>query len=183
MFHYRYLSLPQATIELCQTHAADVNILKVLFSSLTLICKLFYSLNFQVSWLCSVTHYHQGALQRFDLPLFRAGPSWVFRRQHGNLDDKLPRAVDVGQQAATNGCKFLYPDPFYHHLVYAWYFFLFSELSRSRLLSKHCRTRRRRVSWSCWSHRFVTTPPSTPRSTTKSSSRICPDLSRPSGIF
>lgn len=49
MFHYRYLSLPQATIELCQTHAADVNILKVLFSSLTLICKLFYSLNFQVS--------------------------------------------------------------------------------------------------------------------------------------
>uniref|UniRef100_G3N7I0 Exportin-2 n=1 Tax=Gasterosteus aculeatus aculeatus TaxID=481459 RepID=G3N7I0_GASAC len=37
----------KATIELCQTHAADVNALKVLFSSLTLISKLFYSLNFQ----------------------------------------------------------------------------------------------------------------------------------------
>uniref|UniRef100_A0A7N8X746 Exportin-2 n=1 Tax=Mastacembelus armatus TaxID=205130 RepID=A0A7N8X746_9TELE len=37
----------KATIELCQTHASDVNALKVLFSSLTLISKLFYSLNFQ----------------------------------------------------------------------------------------------------------------------------------------
>uniref|UniRef100_A0A8C6PI64 Exportin-2 n=1 Tax=Nothobranchius furzeri TaxID=105023 RepID=A0A8C6PI64_NOTFU len=37
----------KATIELCQTHANDVNALKVLFSSLTLISKLFYSLNFQ----------------------------------------------------------------------------------------------------------------------------------------
>uniref|UniRef100_A0A3Q3XSD6 Importin N-terminal domain-containing protein n=1 Tax=Mola mola TaxID=94237 RepID=A0A3Q3XSD6_MOLML len=37
----------KATIELCQTHATDVNALKVLFSSLTLISKLFYSLNFQ----------------------------------------------------------------------------------------------------------------------------------------
>uniref|UniRef100_A0A8C5CJJ2 Exportin-2 n=1 Tax=Gadus morhua TaxID=8049 RepID=A0A8C5CJJ2_GADMO len=37
----------KATIELCQTHAKDINALKVLFSSLTLISKLFYSLNFQ----------------------------------------------------------------------------------------------------------------------------------------
>ncbi|MGH0145719.1 UNVERIFIED_CONTAM: hypothetical protein FKN15_024670 [Acipenser sinensis] len=37
----------KATIELCQTHANDVNALKILFSSLTLIAKLFYSLNFQ----------------------------------------------------------------------------------------------------------------------------------------
>uniref|UniRef100_A0A3B5KM63 Exportin-2 n=1 Tax=Takifugu rubripes TaxID=31033 RepID=A0A3B5KM63_TAKRU len=37
----------KATIDLCQTHATDVNALKVLFSSLILICKLFYSLNFQ----------------------------------------------------------------------------------------------------------------------------------------
>uniref|UniRef100_A0A673BGK5 Exportin-2 n=1 Tax=Sphaeramia orbicularis TaxID=375764 RepID=A0A673BGK5_9TELE len=37
----------KATIELCQTHATDINALKVLFSSLTLISKLFYSLNFQ----------------------------------------------------------------------------------------------------------------------------------------
>uniref|UniRef100_A0A3B3UGH1 Exportin-2 n=1 Tax=Poecilia latipinna TaxID=48699 RepID=A0A3B3UGH1_9TELE len=37
----------KATIELCQTHANDANALKVLFSSLTLISKLFYSLNFQ----------------------------------------------------------------------------------------------------------------------------------------
>lgn len=39
----------QATIDLCQTHGTAVNALKVLFSSLVLICKLFYSLNFQVS--------------------------------------------------------------------------------------------------------------------------------------
>lgn len=37
----------KVTIELCQTHATDVNALKVLFSSLILISKLFYSLNFQ----------------------------------------------------------------------------------------------------------------------------------------
>ncbi|MEQ2162989.1 hypothetical protein GOODEAATRI_025683, partial [Goodea atripinnis] len=41
------VSLFQATIELCQTHGNDINALKVLFSSLTLISKLFYSLNFQ----------------------------------------------------------------------------------------------------------------------------------------
>uniref|UniRef100_A0A4W5JLS3 Exportin-2 n=1 Tax=Hucho hucho TaxID=62062 RepID=A0A4W5JLS3_9TELE len=37
----------KATIELCQTHATDINALKILFSSLALISKLFYSLNFQ----------------------------------------------------------------------------------------------------------------------------------------
>ncbi|KAE8576401.1 hypothetical protein XENTR_v10004166 [Xenopus tropicalis] len=37
----------KATIELCNTHANDVNALKVLFSSLILIAKLFHSLNFQ----------------------------------------------------------------------------------------------------------------------------------------
>ncbi|XP_032826379.1 exportin-2 [Petromyzon marinus] len=37
----------KATIELCKTHAADVHALRVLFSSLILIAKLFYSLNFQ----------------------------------------------------------------------------------------------------------------------------------------
>lgn len=101
------LSLPQATIELCQTHAADVNVLKVLFSSLTLISKLFYSLNFQVSSRCSALMRRRGTtntptIKHLDSSLFNAGPSGVFRRQHGNLDDKLPRSPDVGQQAATN---------------------------------------------------------------------------------
>ncbi|XP_074027290.1 chromosome segregation 1 [Leptinotarsa decemlineata] len=36
-----------ATINLSQTHANDVNALKVIYSSLVLICKVFYSLNFQ----------------------------------------------------------------------------------------------------------------------------------------
>ena len=36
---------------LAQTHASDPNALKVIFSSLTLICKIFYSLNFQVRML------------------------------------------------------------------------------------------------------------------------------------
>ncbi|CAJ0923093.1 unnamed protein product [Ranitomeya imitator] len=40
-------NLFQATIGLCNTHANDVSALKVLFSSLILIAKLFYSLNFQ----------------------------------------------------------------------------------------------------------------------------------------
>ncbi|XP_072259360.1 exportin-2 [Pyxicephalus adspersus] len=40
-------NLFQATIALCNTHASDVAALKVLFSSLILIAKLFYSLNFQ----------------------------------------------------------------------------------------------------------------------------------------
>ncbi|XP_041060624.1 exportin-2 [Carcharodon carcharias] len=40
-------ALFKTTIELCHTHAKDVNVLKVLFSSLVLIAKLFYSLNFQ----------------------------------------------------------------------------------------------------------------------------------------
>ncbi|KAG8567511.1 hypothetical protein GDO81_013658 [Engystomops pustulosus] len=40
-------NLFQATIGLCNTHATDVGALKILFSSLILIAKLFYSLNFQ----------------------------------------------------------------------------------------------------------------------------------------
>ncbi|KAM5246124.1 exportin-2 isoform 2-T2 [Ctenodactylus gundi] len=40
-------NLFKATIELCSTHANDASALKVLFSSLILISKLFYSLNFQ----------------------------------------------------------------------------------------------------------------------------------------
>ncbi|XP_010013451.1 PREDICTED: exportin-2 isoform X2 [Nestor notabilis] len=40
-------NLFKATIELCSTHANDASALKVLFSSLILIAKLFYSLNFQ----------------------------------------------------------------------------------------------------------------------------------------
>lgn len=36
-----------ATIGLAQTHSNDVNALKVIYSSLVLICKVFYSLNFQ----------------------------------------------------------------------------------------------------------------------------------------
>ncbi|XP_045151350.1 exportin-2 [Echinops telfairi] len=40
-------NLFKATIELCNTHANDVSALRILFSSLILISKLFYSLNFQ----------------------------------------------------------------------------------------------------------------------------------------
>ncbi|XP_006839263.1 PREDICTED: exportin-2 isoform X2 [Chrysochloris asiatica] len=40
-------NLFKATIELCSTHANDVSALRILFSSLILISKLFYSLNFQ----------------------------------------------------------------------------------------------------------------------------------------
>ncbi|OXB61025.1 hypothetical protein ASZ78_015022, partial [Callipepla squamata] len=40
-------NLFKATIDLCSTHANDASALKVLFSSLILIAKLFYSLNFQ----------------------------------------------------------------------------------------------------------------------------------------
>ncbi|KAF2896616.1 hypothetical protein ILUMI_09559 [Ignelater luminosus] len=36
-----------ATMNLTQTHASDVNALKVIYSSLVLVCKVFYSLNFQ----------------------------------------------------------------------------------------------------------------------------------------
>uniref|UniRef100_A0A8C8GAA6 Exportin-2 n=1 Tax=Oncorhynchus tshawytscha TaxID=74940 RepID=A0A8C8GAA6_ONCTS len=50
----------KATIELCQTHATDINALKILFSSLTLISKLFYSLNFQVTFLMN---FHFNAIQ------------------------------------------------------------------------------------------------------------------------
>lgn len=34
-------------MNLAQTHANDVNALKVIYNSLVLICKVFYSLNFQ----------------------------------------------------------------------------------------------------------------------------------------
>lgn len=37
----------QATIGLAQTHANDLNALKVIYSSLGLICKVFFSLNYQ----------------------------------------------------------------------------------------------------------------------------------------
>lgn len=38
----------QATMDLAKKHASDPSALKVIFSSLVLICKIFYSLNFQV---------------------------------------------------------------------------------------------------------------------------------------
>ena len=37
-------------MDLATTHAADPQALKVIFSSLVIICKIFYSLNFQVSY-------------------------------------------------------------------------------------------------------------------------------------
>lgn len=39
----------QATMDLATKHASDPSALKVIFSSIVLICKIFYSLNFQVS--------------------------------------------------------------------------------------------------------------------------------------
>ncbi|KAL7294315.1 hypothetical protein TKK_0012326 [Trichogramma kaykai] len=36
-----------ATVNLTQTHANDVNALKIIYNSLTIICKVFYSLNYQ----------------------------------------------------------------------------------------------------------------------------------------
>ena len=39
----------QATMELANKHAADPVALKVIFSSLLLICKIFFSLNAQVN--------------------------------------------------------------------------------------------------------------------------------------
>lgn len=40
---------PQATMELANKHASDPAALKVIFNILLLTCKIFYSLNFQVS--------------------------------------------------------------------------------------------------------------------------------------
>lgn len=41
-----YLSF-QATMNLTQTHSNDVNALKVIYSSMVLVCKVFFSLNYQ----------------------------------------------------------------------------------------------------------------------------------------
>ncbi|XP_046365033.2 exportin-2-like [Haliotis rufescens] len=42
-----FTDLFKATMELAKTHASDPSALKVIFSSILLICKIFYSLNFQ----------------------------------------------------------------------------------------------------------------------------------------
>ena len=44
-----YFFIFQSTMELAKTHASDPAALKVIFSSIVLECKIFYSLNFQVS--------------------------------------------------------------------------------------------------------------------------------------
>ena len=51
---YIYITLLlffQSTMELAKTHASDPNALKIIFSSIVLECKIFYSLNFQVNHL------------------------------------------------------------------------------------------------------------------------------------
>lgn len=44
---YECLQFLQATHGLCATHANNPEALRVIYSSLLLICKIFYSLNFQ----------------------------------------------------------------------------------------------------------------------------------------
>lgn len=39
----------QATMNLTQVHANNVDALRVIYNSLVILCKVFYSLNFQVS--------------------------------------------------------------------------------------------------------------------------------------
>lgn len=42
-------SILQATMNLTQVHANNVDALRVIYNSLVILCKVFYSLNFQVS--------------------------------------------------------------------------------------------------------------------------------------
>ena len=51
MNSYLFCIFLQATMDLANKHASDPAALKVIFSSLVLICKIFYSLNFQVRYL------------------------------------------------------------------------------------------------------------------------------------
>ena len=46
---HMYLFVFQGTMELANTHSSDPIALKVIFSSIVLICKIFYSLTFQVT--------------------------------------------------------------------------------------------------------------------------------------
>lgn len=42
-------SILQATMNLTQVHANNVDALRIIYNSLVILCKVFYSLNFQVS--------------------------------------------------------------------------------------------------------------------------------------
>ena len=67
-------------MELGKTHASDPEALKMIFSSLLLICKIFYSLNFQVKLACTeivcslcmyvCVHFHEIAFYNSFLNLF-----------------------------------------------------------------------------------------------------------------
>lgn len=41
-------------MKLTQEHANNVEALKVIYNSLVILCKVFYSLNFQVSFNCTI---------------------------------------------------------------------------------------------------------------------------------
>lgn len=70
----------QSTMELAKTHAKDPNALKVIFSSIVLECKIFYSLNFQVT--CEMFDYNGQQFLSSVIPLcnsctvFQAGNCW-----------------------------------------------------------------------------------------------------------
>lgn len=51
LFHFVVL---QETMKSLETHEKDLNAVKILYSSLTLIAKVFYSLNYQVSTLVEI---------------------------------------------------------------------------------------------------------------------------------
>lgn len=46
----------QATMNLTQVHANNVDALRVIYNSLVILCKVFYSLNFQVSVFVTSLH-------------------------------------------------------------------------------------------------------------------------------
>lgn len=69
-----------------------------------------------------------------------------------------------------------------HHILFM-FLCVFSKLLCFCLLWQLCRMRKKQVSWSCWSLRFVTTLLFTLRSMMKSSNHIYRGLLRPSGIF
>lgn len=80
------MDLLTATMGLTQTHANDANALKIIYNSLTLVCKVFYSLNFQdlpeffednmATWM---TNFHQ--LLMVEVKVLETGVSLDFVRK------------------------------------------------------------------------------------------------------
>lgn len=122
-----WISCSQATMNLTQVHANNPEALKVIYNSLVILCKVFYSLNFQVSTLAVIKLVVLFCAQflSFNIVPTFVGFTRIFRRQHGRMDDEFPHFTYSGSSGFADDGEIFYE--------YQWKLIFFQEILVSNL--------------------------------------------------